>query len=91
MLAAACEFQSKERLEAELCAQIIEGIRSKRTQRYFFETPNLTLDTVIRKAMADEHAEKGVAQLQKNVNPSSVAAAVSNNTTVNKVNARDFG
>mgnify|MGYP000937997833 CR=1 FL=1 len=57
-----------------MCAQIIEGICNKRTQKYFFETPNLNLNAVIQKATADEQAEKGVAHFQTNGNSSAMVA-----------------
>lgn len=55
-----CDFVEQTRLEEELRAQIIAGIKDKNLQRFCFSTSGLTLKSVVDKALALELAVAGV-------------------------------
>lgn len=63
-----CGFQGEERLKEELIDQIIKGIGDERTRSYFLSTPDLTLQQVINKALADEKAKASTAILKTSCN-----------------------
>ncbi|XP_065225166.1 uncharacterized protein K02A2.6-like [Planococcus citri] len=79
-LAIGCKYATVARLNEELRAQIISGIRDSTVQAHYLSA-NLTLQEVIDKAVASENAKKGVEELRKSETPS-VSAPV---PTLNKV------
>lgn len=76
-----CGFKDQVRLDEELVDQIIKGLHNERTRSYFLSTPNLTLENVVNKALADEKA-KVSTDILKNENSSKDESSVS------KINVR---
>lgn len=60
-----CGFASTDRLKEELKAQIISGIRDRKTQSYYFMSKNLSLDEVVAKAEVDELAVNSIDHFRK--------------------------
>lgn len=68
-----CGFENNVRLEEELMEQLVRGIRDERLRTRFLSTPELTLDSVIKKSLADEKAKSEASNLKIDCNASHVS------------------
>lgn len=78
-----CNFGSNARLEEELMEQLVRGITDDRLRTRFLSTPDLTLDSVIKKALADEKAKLEASNF-KVENSSSQISKINTNYTKKK-------